>query len=141
MRTMRSLRTTGRLRAIVLACILGIFSQPSVAAADGMATEGGLGAVAAISSLIYGPIKITYCVLGVVFGGMAYGLSGGDSDVLDAVITPAVRGDYVITPSVIRGERSLEFIGRDPDYRRMSVAALPPPGPMPGPDPVTEEDF
>jgi len=136
---MRSFKTTRRLRAIVLACILGICIQPGAAMAEGMATEGGLGAVAALSSLIYGPIKVTYCVLGVVFGGMAYGLSGGDSDVLSAVVTPAVRGDYVITPSVIRGERSLEFIGRDPDYRRMSVAALQPP--PPAPDPVTEEDF
>ena len=132
---MSHLRTTKRLRATVLACILGICIQPGAALAEGMATEGGLGAVSAISSLIYGPIKLTYCVLGLVFGGMAYGLSGGDSDVLDAVITPAVRGDYVITPSVIRGERSLEFLGRDPNYRRMNVAALP------ARDVVTEEDF
>ena len=33
-----------------------------------------------------------------------------------AVITPAVRGDYVVTPAHLRGERELEFIGRDPDY-------------------------
>jgi len=27
-----------------------------------------------------------------------------------------VRGDYVVTPSHLRGERELEFLGRDPNY-------------------------
>ena len=32
-------------------------------------------------------------------------------------MTPAVRGDYFVTPDHLRGERSLEFIGRDPAYQ------------------------
>ena len=112
------------LRAVLLAGILAIAIQPGVARAeDHVASEGGWGALSAISSLIYGPVKVCYAVLGTVFGGLAWGLSGGDSDVLHAVITPAVRGDYVITPSHIRGERTLEFLGRDPSYRQIDVAA------------------
>jgi hypothetical protein len=129
---------SSRLRAIVFAGILGILIQPGAAMADGMASEGGVGALSAVSSLVYAPVKLVYSVLGLVFGGVAYGLSGGDSDVFSAVITPAVRGDYVVSPAVIRGERSLEFFGRDPEYRRMSVAAAPAVAPKP---PVTEEDF
>jgi hypothetical protein len=40
---------------------------------------------------------------------------------MSAVITPAVRGDYVVTPSHLRGEEHLEFIGRQPDYREDMV--------------------
>lgn len=112
------------LRAVLLTGILAIAIQPGVAAADeGAASEGGWGALAAVSSLLYGPVKVVYATTGLIFGGIAWGLSGGDSEVLTAVITPAVRGDYVITPSHIRGERTLEFFGRSPGYQPMDVAA------------------
>ena len=76
---------------------------------------------AVLGSLVYGPVKIAYSVLGTIFGGFAYGLSGGDAEVLAAVVTPAIRGDYVITPSHLRGEESLEFIGRRPAYREDTI--------------------
>jgi hypothetical protein len=38
-----------------------------------------------------------------------------------AVISPAVRGDYVITPSHLRGEIPIEFIGRRRDYHEDTV--------------------
>ena len=68
-------------------------------------------------SLVYGPVKVAYSVLGVVFGSLAWGLSGGDGKVMSAVATPAIRGDYVVTPSHLRGEQPLEFFGRAPGYR------------------------
>ncbi len=95
--------------------------QSSPVRAEGGAAEAGTGTAAAIAWLIYGPVKIAYSLLGVVFGGLAWGLSGGDTEVLSAVVTPAIRGDYVITPSHIRGETPIEFIGRRPDYREDTV--------------------
>jgi hypothetical protein len=71
-------------------------------------------------------VKVLYAGMGLLVGGFAWGLSGGDSNVLHAVITPAVRGDYVITPPLLRGERPIEFFGRDPEYRDHSVAEGPP---------------
>jgi hypothetical protein len=85
-------------------------------ARDDTATEAGLGVGSALCSLVYGPVKLVYATLGTVFGGMAWGLSGGDSDVLNAVMMPAVRGDYVVTPAHLRGEEPLEFIGHRPGY-------------------------
>ena len=95
--------------------------QSSPARAEDGASEAGMGTASAIASLVYGPAKIGYSLLGVVFGGIAWGLSGGDTAVLNAVVSPAIRGDYVITPSHIRGDRSVEFIGRRPDYREETV--------------------
>jgi len=113
-----------RLNAVRAAAMVGalVFAlQAGPVRADGGAAEAGTGAAAAVSSLIYGPVKIAYSVLGVVFGGFAWVLSGGDTDVMTAVISPAVRGDYVITPSHIRGEKSVEFFGRRPEYREETV--------------------
>ncbi len=109
------------IRVALAVCALMLALQPSPASANSGASEAGTGAASAISSLVYGPIKIVYATLGTVFGGFAWALSGGDTEVLSAVVSPAIRGDYVITPGHIRGERSVEFIGRRPEYREDTV--------------------
>jgi hypothetical protein len=123
-----------RRSALLVALILSMAVPTAVQADIGsdLPNEGGIGAVAALSTLIYGPVKLTYAVLGLLIGGSAWGLSGGDQQVLEAVVTPAVRGDYVVTPQHIRMERSLEFYGREPQYREVqqasaSAAAVTPP--------------
>ena len=50
---------------------------------------------------------------------------------LKAVVTPAVRGDYVVTPALLRGERPIEFFGKDPEYR------IRPPPDVTAPAPAT----
>jgi hypothetical protein len=106
-----------RLRIALLAALLATALRPGPAWADSQAAEAGIGTAAALTTLVYGPTKVVYATLGLVIGGIAWGLSGGDGAVMDAIITPAVRGDYVVTPEQLRGERGLEFFGRDPAYR------------------------
>ncbi len=109
------------MRVTVMVGVLVFALHANPVRADVGAGEAGTGAAAAISSLVYGPVKIVYAVLGLVFGGFAWGLSGGDTEVMTAVVSPAVRGDYVVTPSHIRGEERLQFIGRRPDYFEETV--------------------
>lgn len=128
-----------RVRAGLLACVLAVTLAPGVAAAEeSMSKEAGMGALAALSSLIYGPAKLIYATCGLVFGGVAWGLSGGDSEVLARVVTPAVRGDYVVTPAHLRMERTIEFYGQDPAYRtdRSQTAMVPDEDPL-----IVEDDF
>jgi hypothetical protein len=113
---------------------LFVFAGPA-AAEESAAREGGWGALAAVGTLLYSPAKVVYAGCGLLFGGIAWGLSGGDREVLDAVITPAVRGDYVLVPAHVRGERRLEFFGRDPRYDTLDVAAEPRPAPVYSEDP------
>ncbi len=119
-----------RRSALLSALILALAAAPSAAWADmgtDVPNEGGIGAVAALSTLIYGPVKLTYATLGLLVGGAAWGLSGGDQAVLESVVTPALRGDYVVTPDHVRMERSLEFYGRDSQYQEVQQAAVAPP--------------
>jgi hypothetical protein len=110
---------------VFLVCVLVLSLAPQAArASDSIESEAGLGALSALCSLFYGPVKLVYATGGLVIGGLAWGLSGGDSEVLKAVITPAVRGDYVVTPSILRGERSLEFFGKNPNYRSEAPAEV-----------------
>jgi hypothetical protein len=113
-------------RAAVLACAVAIALGPVAASADekAMYNEAGVGALAALSSLVYGPAKILYAGCGLLFGGIAWALSGGDQAVMQAVLTTSVRGDYVVTPEHLRMERPLEFLGRDPAYRETPAAGV-----------------
>ena len=124
-----------RLRAVALVAVLAMSLAPSTALAEESATsEAGIGALSALSSLFYGPAKIVYAVTGTVIGGLAWGLSGGDSAVLSAVVSPAVRGDYVVTPEHIRMEKQVEFFGQEPTYRAESYTAIQQ-------DPVVPDDY
>jgi hypothetical protein len=66
--------------------------------------------------LIYAPIKLTYALGGLVVGGLAWAFSGGDSEVASIVLTPSVRGDYVVSRSQLLGKQEIEFFGRRPEY-------------------------
>lgn len=88
----------------------------------GTAKEGGLGIAAALSSLVYGPLKVVYAVGGTVASGLAWGFSGGDGEVASTVLTRAVRGTYVITPETLQGDQEIEFVGRAPQYRTSAGA-------------------
>ena len=107
-----------RRSALFAALILAVAAAPTAALAEqdsGLSNEAGIGALSALSTLLYGPVKLTYATLGLMIGGAAWGLSGGDPQVLDSVVTAAVRGDYVVTPEHLRGEKPLEFFGRAPE--------------------------
>lgn len=116
-----------RLFRTLLACSVATFVLAGSAyAEESPAQEGGWGALAALGTLIYSPTKVVYAGLGLITGGLGYVLSGGDKDVFDTVITASVRGDYVLRPAHLRGEDPLEFIGRNPSYDQMDVAAQAP---------------
>ena len=103
---------------------------PAAAMADSleMSKNAGLGVGSAMASLVYAPVKLCYAIGGLVVGGLAWAFSGGDKSVAKVVLTPSVLGDYVITPAHLRGTQTIEFFGRDPDYRleKTDVAASAP---------------
>jgi hypothetical protein len=106
----------GLLVGVLAVTLLG---APSIGFAGEKAAEvsreGGLGAAAAISTLVYGPVKLLYAVGGVVVGSFAWIFTAGDSEVAEKVFVRSLRGTYVITPEILLGEERIEFIGRDVD--------------------------
>ena len=106
--------TRARIAALAFAIAIGL--APAAVQAQEEATFGdaGVGAGSALSSLVYGPVKLAFAVTGLVIGPFAWALSGGDSDVMWRVLDTSVRGDYVVTPAHLRGEQPLEFFGRSP---------------------------
>ena len=102
----------------LFACLLVFGLAPGAARAGGSAgAEAGYGVAAGLCSLVYAPTKVLYALGGLLVGGFAWVFSAGDNEVARSVVTPAVLGDYVVTPSVLRGEDGLEFIGKAPELR------------------------
>ena len=68
-----------------------------------------MGAGSFIASLFYTLLKLTYATLGLVVGGLGYVVTAGE--VTKNIISPVVRGDYVVAPSHLKGEKPLVFVG------------------------------
>ena len=101
-----------------LGVVFVLAASPGIARAQSQEPtyqNAGLGVAAALCSLVYGPVKVAWAISGLIVGGLAYPLSGGDADIMMEVINTSVRGDYVVTPSHLRGDQPLEFFGRAPE--------------------------
>jgi hypothetical protein len=70
----------------------------------------GVGAM--LCTLVYSPLKLTFAATGIVVGGLAWAWSFGSRRVTRPIFTAALRGDYVVTPQHLTGQRKLEFRGR-----------------------------
>lgn len=97
-------------------------ADPANPDSQSIEVESGLGAAAGLCSLVYAPAKLAYATGGAVVGGLAWLFSGGDSAVAGPVLNASLRGDYVVTPQNLRGERPLEFVGRSPRDRELQQA-------------------
>lgn len=77
-------------------------------------SELGFGVGSVLANFFYMPAKITYAGIGLMTGGLGYVLTAGRADVANNIIYPAVRGNYVITPTHLKGEQPVIFIGAPP---------------------------
>lgn len=68
--------------------------------------EAGLGVASVLGSAIYSPIKVHYAALGAVTGGVAWVVTGGNTELAQKIWEPALSGDYVVTPQMLRGSKS-----------------------------------
>ena len=69
----------------------------------------GTGSV--LSSVVYCPVKTIYSIGGHVIGGTAYLLTGGNKQTSRKIFDDAVKGDYFVLPSHLKGDKKLRFYG------------------------------
>jgi hypothetical protein len=123
------------LKGIALASLVAVISVPvyaqtpepaKPAAEEPVTEELGYGMGAALASVFYIPMKVTYAGLGLLTGGLGFVLSGGRADVANNIIYPAVRGNYVVTPSHLKGTEPIYFVGAPPDTPEPETLAAAP---------------
>jgi len=86
-------------------------AQPAQPAAG---EELGYGFGSVLANMFYIPAKVTYAGLGLLTGGVGYLITGGRADVANNIVYPAVGGNYVVTPSQLKGTEPLYFVGAPP---------------------------
>jgi hypothetical protein len=102
-----------------------VWALAAAPAAAGTGSEALVGSTCALSNLVYGPVKMTFSLIGGLVGGLAYVFSFGDAEASTPIIRCALRGDYVITPAHLRRERELELCGRSDEQRAARDHAAP----------------
>jgi hypothetical protein len=91
-----------------------------------VSVEAGYGVGAALASVFYIPAKVTYAGLGLIAGGLGFMLSGGRADVANNIIYPAVGGNYVVTPSNLKGTEPIYFVGAPPPESTQAAQSAAP---------------
>jgi hypothetical protein len=126
-----------QLKGIALGLFVAMASSPVYAqstapaptnqpAEQSVTEEAGYGVGSALANVFYIPAKVTYAGLGLITGGLGFVLSGGRSDVANNIIYPAVRGNYVVTPSHLKGSEPIYFVGAPPPDNAQSAQSAAP---------------
>jgi hypothetical protein len=107
----RRSRTT-TLAALALA---GVLLAPPTAHAEaedsGPLSKFFFGITAAVCTLVYTPLKITYAVTSIPMSGLVYMWSVGNTEMTERVLRSGTQGNWMVTPEHLRGQRSLTFVG------------------------------
>jgi hypothetical protein len=86
----------------------------SQSAEPAVGEEAGYGFGSVVANVFYMPAKVTYAGLGLITGGLGYLLSAGRADVANNIIYPAIGGNYIVTPSHLKGTEPIYFVGAPP---------------------------
>ena len=107
-------------RIAVAVVAMSLVANVAVAEGDYL-EQAGWGILATLTNIVYMPGKIVYGLFGGFVGALALGVTGGDIDTAKGVWSPTMGGHYVVTPSQLRGQEPLLFVG--PSYYKTCEAA------------------
>ena len=84
-------------------------AAPSVSAADSTSQDVAYGVGSATTTLVYAPVKASFCILGAVTAGFT--LPFGGPRTAEQVASAACGGTWVVTPDALKGRESVRFVG------------------------------
>jgi hypothetical protein len=87
-------------------------ATPSSASPEGgNASSAGMGAAAAVATILYFPFKAAFAIAGGIVGGLAYVFSGANEQAAKSIWDTSLRGTYYISPDHLQGNRPIRFLG------------------------------
>jgi len=103
------MRTISTSITLVLALTVAIAAAPAPARAESTAQEVAYGVGSATTTLVYAPVKASFCILGAVTSGLT--LPFGGPRTAGKVASTACGGTWVVTPAALRGREPVRFMG------------------------------
>ena len=83
-------------------------AQPA-SAADSTSQEVVYGVGSVMSTLVYAPVKASFCILGAVTSGFT--LPFGGPRTAEKVASAACGGTWAVTPAALKGREPIRFVG------------------------------
>jgi hypothetical protein len=78
-------------------------------AAESAASEAAYGAGSFFTTLVYAPVKTSFCILGGITS--VFTLPFGGTDTAGEVAATTCGGTWLITPDILRGKEKVRFLG------------------------------
>jgi len=101
-----------RLAAVLIGVILlgssaAGWAQPKSQESGAAQVAYGTGSV--LTSLVYAPVKASFCVLGAIGSGFALPFAGPKK--AGAVAESSCSGTWILTPDMLKGKEQVKFVG------------------------------
>lgn len=95
---------------LLAAALVGAIAvAPASAESAGQDVAYGTGSV--FTTLVYAPVKATFCILGGITSGFTLPFAGPQT--AEKVATRACGGTWAITPDALKGKEPVRFVGGD----------------------------
>ena len=100
----------------VLALLLGLgllgqsgvaWAQPAPRESTSQQVAYGTGSV--LGTLLYAPVKASFCILGAISSGFAFPIAG--SKTAGNIASSTCGGTWAITPDALKGKERVRFVG------------------------------
>ena len=95
--------------ALGLAVAMLAAGLPAAAAAESTSQEVAYGVGSVTTTLVYAPIKASFCILGAVTSGFT--LPFGGPRTAEKVASAACGGTWAVTPAALKGREPVRFVG------------------------------
>jgi len=96
-------------------------TTPSSAAEGSTAAQVGYGVGSAVGTLVYVPLKATFCILGGI--GAAF-TAIASPPTAGKVARVSCGGTWVVTPDVVSGDEPMHFVGEPQAARHVDTSAV-----------------
>jgi len=100
-----------RTAAIAILLILLASSEPSWAQSKSKGSgpeQVAYGAGSVLGTLVYAPVKASFCILGAVSSGFAFPIAGPKT--ASNIAGSTCKGTWVITPDNLKGKERVRFV-------------------------------
>ena len=103
------MRGMSRFAVVGIAITLLAVARPGAAPAESTSQDVAYGVGSVTTTLVYAPIKASFCLLGAVTSGFTLPFAGPRT--AEKVASTACGGTWAITPAALRGRESVRFVG------------------------------
>ena len=103
-----------RRRPVAILLVLAVLGPVGVASAAGDTSgstpeQVAYGAGSALGTLVYAPVKASFCILGGVAGAFT---AIASPPTASKVVGGSCRGTWIVTPDVLKGKERVKFVGQ-----------------------------